>query len=101
MVEGGGVCTPVRPIFFSSPGSLVHDSIVNGFPRRHDVTREKDLSSKWNSVQEFDFRGKMDLKVVQNGVLVDVKRESRNERDATSAMVLSSPAIEIVSSGDV
>ena len=102
VIEGGCVGAPVRPIFFPSPGSLVHDSIFNGFPRRHDVTRENNLSLKWNSFQEFDCSGNIELNVLQNDLLVgELNRLSRNEREATSAIVFASPAIDIVRSGEV
>ena len=45
--KGLGIIGPVSPIFLSCFGSRIHDAIVNGSPRRHDVTRENNLSGNW------------------------------------------------------
>lgn len=85
----------MSPIFFSCPGILCHNAIVNGSPRKQDITFENIFGCMWNSLQEFFLSGKRELKVVRNELLELVNLESINERDATSAILFCSPGIPL------
>ena len=100
MLEVGCVGFPVSPIFFSCPGIASHDAIVNGFPRRHDVTRENNLLFKWYSDHEFDCNGNVFEKTVRKESLVLVYCAFSKDLLAWSAMILRTPAMDTVRHGD-
>ena len=100
-VETFCISTPVSPIFFPCPCIFIHDARLNCFPSRHDVTNESVLLGTWNSLHEmFCGSGNSVLKVIIKGLLEFLKTGSLLEREAESAIVLSSPATWVVSRGD-
>ena len=88
------------PVFFSFFVVLVHNSIANGCPRRHDITRKNIFVGRMNSFQELFCSGNIDEKIVIKGLLDVVKFLSIKERDATSAMLFWLPLICVVRRGD-
>ena len=88
------------PIFFSFFVVLVHNSIANGCPRRHDVTRENIFVGTVYSFHESYCRGNNVLNVCRKGLLVFVNLESVKDLDAKSAILFWLPSMCVVNSGD-
>ena len=42
----------MAPVFFAGVGSAFHDAIVNGLPRKQDITREVQFSGSRHLSQE-------------------------------------------------
>ena len=55
------VTSPVVPVLLPGFVSHRHDSKVNFFPQRDDITRERKFGGKWNCCQEVAC-GKRELK---------------------------------------
>ena len=91
----------MSPIFFSCPGVLSHDAIVNCSPRRQDITFEYIFGAKRNSFQELFLRGNRELKIVRNFLFCAVNCFSINDLDATSVILLFSPWMLTVNIGEV
>ena len=89
------------PIFFSGLVILTHDAIANGFPCRHDITRDANLFGMLNSCQEVFCSGNSLLKVCTKDVLEFVNLVSVKECDATSAILFAIPSMCTVDRGDV
>ena len=102
-MEELAVFLPCLPVFRPCCGIFIHDARLNCSPRRHDITREESFCGKRKSVQEvFCGKGKsLEKERAKDVVLVDMNVGSLNDLDATSASLLSIPAIDIVNNGNV
>ena len=95
-----GVVDPMVPVLLPRLRGLVDNAIGNGIPRRQYVACDFNFLGTLYSVQEAPCgRGKIELKTSMNFLLE--KRASKYERDATSAMPLASPAMEVHRRGEV
>ena len=92
------ILAPFLPIFLSSFGSRHHNSKVNCFPCRDDITHEVNFCGKQNSSQEVSC-GKNVLKKFKSVSEHACNFESELNRDATLAMSFLLPGIEHTSSG--
>ena len=81
------------PVFFPCSIILVHDSIVNGWPRRQDITFDDILFGMWNSFHDFVCSGKREGNLCMKVLLDVVNCVSINDLDAMSAILLFSPWI--------
>ena len=98
------VATPVFPKLPPRFVIRIHDAMLDGGPTSSEITRVIILLEKWNRFQEAPCgSGKAALKrgrKTVSGKSVSYFESSLNQRDAASAISLSLPAIEIVSSGE-
>ena len=87
-----GVLCPMLPVFLPCFVVVIHHAIVDGFPRRQDITFELNLFRMWYSFQEYVLSGNIEEKTSMKGLLACVNCFSLKERDAASAILLSFPA---------
>ena len=87
------------PVFFPCFVVVLHDAIVNGFPRRQDITLDAVLLGMWYSFQEEHFIGNRVEKFSMKGLLELVNIVSVKDLEATSAILLSFPALWMVCIG--
>ena len=87
------IFTPFVPVFLVGLGSLVSDSICCRSVRKQEITRDAQFVGRVDSIQEPVWSGKFALK--KEVRCLDAAKYSPvlNALDATSAMVLSSPAM--------
>ena len=98
--KGGGVGSSVFPVFLMCFVVAVHNSMLNGFPHRQDITLQHISAGRMHSFQKvFCGSGKCCEKISRNDLLVLVKAESQKDLDAKSAILLLSPLMCLVSSG--
>jgi len=91
----------VFPIFLAHFGSLISDPIVNVSPRTQDITSEVSILGDWNSFQEADCgRGNVALKKEVKDEFSMKNFPFLNAREDISAILLSSPSMDIGVSED-